>query len=291
MSPTHLAKRVHGFDVCRHPLHRDIAGLTLMIDNYDSFTYNIVQYLAELGSTVKTVRNDEITIEQLIELKPARLVISPGMSYNGCRGRVGWSATTHCLLPVHCASSRCMIVVFSEQPLTTRSTCLRYSCHCAGPGDPRTAGISKAAIRQFAGQIPILGVCLGQQCMIEEFGGHIVQAPCIMHGKTSPVHHDGAGMYLNVENPVQVTRYHSLCGEPADLPHCFIVSATSVELAENLRADWHDKTKLQVIQGIRHKEYCMEGVQFHPESITTQHGYTMLYNFLTWNTGKWHSKQ
>lgn len=156
-----------------------------------------------------------------------------------------------------------------------------------GPGDPSTAGVSKAAIRHFAGKIPVLGVCLGQQSIIEEFGGEIVQAPCIMHGKTSPVYHDGKGLYQNVHNPVQVTRYHSLCGEPSNIPSCFIISSTSTELTENLRVDWSNKDQLQVIQGIRHKQYCMEGVQFHPESITTEHGYTMLYNFLSWTHGTW----
>jgi len=217
-----------------HPLYRPVDGVTLMIDNYDSFTYNVVQYLSELGATVTTIRNDTHTLDEIIAMNPARLVVSPG------------------------------------------------------PGSPADAGVSKAAIRHFAGKIPVLGVCLGHQSMIEEFGGLIVQAPCIMHGKTSQTQHDGLGVWKNVPNDVWVTRYHSLCGEPARVPDCFVVTSTSVEIASNLRPDWAgDKTAMLVIQGVRHREYAMEGVQFHPESITTEYGYHLLANFLTWTRGTW----
>jgi len=217
-----------------HPLYRPIDGVTLMIDNYDSFTYNIVQYLSELGATVTTIRNDTHTLDEIIALNPARLVVSPG------------------------------------------------------PGNPSTAGISKGIIRYFAGKIPVLGVCLGHQSMIEEFGGLIVQAPCIMHGKTSSTQHDGLGIWSGIPDNVLVTRYHSLCGEPQKIPSCFIVTSSSIETAGNLRKDWSgDETRMLVIQGVRHREYAMEGVQFHPESITTQYGYQMLHNFLTWTKGTW----
>ena len=183
----------------------------VMIDNYDSFTYNLVQYFGELGAQVKVYRNDEITLEQIALMKPEQLVISPG------------------------------------------------------PCTPAEAGISVPAIREFAGKIPILGVCLGHQSIGAAFGGRIVHAKRLMHGKTSPVHHLDIGVFKGLPNPVTCTRYHSLAIERESLPDCLEVTA------------WTDDGE---IMGVRHKTLAVEGVQFHPESILTEHGHAMLRNFL-----------
>ncbi|HRP95800.1 MAG TPA: aminodeoxychorismate/anthranilate synthase component II [Rhodocyclaceae bacterium] len=185
--------------------------MLLMIDNYDSFTYNLVQYFGELGARVKVYRNDEITLAQIAALAPAQLVISPG------------------------------------------------------PCTPAEAGISVAAIREFAGKLPILGVCLGHQSIGAAFGGRIVHARRLMHGKTSPVHHDGRGVFRGLPDPVVCTRYHSLAIERETLPDCLEVTA------------WTDDGE---IMGVRHKSLPVEGVQFHPESILTEHGHELLGNFL-----------
>ena len=185
--------------------------MLLMIDNYDSFTYNLVQYFGELGAQVKVYRNDEITLEQIALMKPEQLVISPG------------------------------------------------------PCTPAEAGISVPAIREFAGKIPLLGVCLGHQSIGAAFGGKIVHAKRLMHGKTSPVHHEDVGVFKGLPNPVTCTRYHSLAIERESLPDCLEVTA------------WTDDGE---IMGVRHKTLAVEGVQFHPESILTEHGHAMLKNFL-----------
>lgn len=185
--------------------------MILMIDNYDSFTYNLVQYLGELGAKLEVHRNDRITPEEIEEMGPERIVISPG------------------------------------------------------PCTPREAGISVAVIRRFSGRIPILGVCLGHQCMGEAFGGKVVRAPYLMHGKTSEVFHDGRTIYEGIENPFVATRYHSLIVERKTLPDCFEISS---------------ETKDGIIMGLRHKECDVEGVQFHPEAILTKQGKRLLGNFL-----------
>lgn len=185
--------------------------MILMIDNYDSFTYNLVQYLGELGEDLKVFRNDQITIPEIEKLKPSRIVISPG------------------------------------------------------PGTPADAGISKDAIKAFAGKIPILGVCLGEQSIAEVFGGKVLRAKRLMHGKTSEIHHDGKTIFIGLPNPFTATRYHSLIVEKESLPDCFEVSAKADE---------------DEIMGIRHKEFKVEGVQFHPESILTSAGKQLLGNFL-----------
>ena len=185
--------------------------MILVIDNYDSFTYNLVQYLGELGADLKTYRNDKITINEIKKLAPDKIVISPG------------------------------------------------------PGYPKDAGISISVIKEFAGKVPILGVCLGHQAIGEAFGGKIVQAKRFMHGKTSPIHHDGKTIYKGLSNPFTATRYHSLLVERASLPECLEISA------------WTDQEE---IMGVRHKEYKIEGIQFHPESILTAEGKKLLGNFL-----------
>ena len=185
--------------------------MLLMIDNYDSFTYNLVQYFAELGQTVEVYRNDEITLEEIAERAPAYLVISPG------------------------------------------------------PCSPSEAGISVAAISHFAGKLPSLGVCLGHQSIGQAFGGRIVHAQQLMHGKTSPIHHRNVGVFANLPNPVTCTRYHSLVIERDSLPDCLEVTA------------WTEDGE---IMGVRHTSLAIEGVQFHPESILTEHGHAMLKNFL-----------
>ena len=185
--------------------------MLLFIDNYDSFTYNIVQYFAELGQEISVRRNDDITLDEIAELQPQYLVIGPG------------------------------------------------------PCSPKEAGISVPALRRFAGQIPILGVCLGHQAIGEAFGGRIVRAQELMHGKVSPVHHNGGGVFAGLPNPVNCTRYHSLAVERASLPECLAVTA------------WTDDGE---IMGLRHKQYAVEGVQFHPEALLTEHGHDMLANFL-----------
>ena len=185
--------------------------MLLMIDNYDSFTYNLVQYFGELGEDVRVFRNDEITVKEIASLKPDRLVVSPG------------------------------------------------------PCSPAEAGISVAAIRAFAGKIPLLGVCLGHQSIGAAFGGKIMHAKQLMHGKTSPVHHAAAGVFRGLPDPFTATRYHSLAIERASLPACLEVTA------------WTDDGE---IMGVRHKDFQVEGVQFHPESIRTEHGHRLLKNFL-----------
>jgi anthranilate synthase component 2 len=185
--------------------------MLLMIDNYDSFTYNLVQYFGELGADVKVFRNDEITLEQLVLIKPAQLVISPG------------------------------------------------------PCTPTEAGISVPVIRELAGKIPILGVCLGHQSIGAAFGGRIIHAKRLMHGKTSPVYHEGQGVFRGLPNPVTCTRYHSLAIERESMPDELEVTA------------WTDDGE---IMGVRHKRLAVEGVQFHPESILTEHGHALLKNFL-----------
>ncbi len=182
-----------------------------MIDNYDSFTYNLVQYLGELGAAVKVYRNDEVTLGQIAALAPERLVISPG------------------------------------------------------PCTPAEAGVSVAAIREFAGKLPILGVCLGHQSIGAAFGGKVVHARRPMHGKVSPVLHKNAGVFAGLPNPLDCTRYHSLAIERDSLPACLDVTA------------WTEDGE---IMGVRHREMDVEGVQFHPESILTQHGHDLLRNFL-----------
>jgi anthranilate synthase component 2 len=185
--------------------------MLLMIDNYDSFTYNIVQYFGELGEDVHTVRNDEITLEQIAELNPDRICVSPG------------------------------------------------------PKSPKDAGVSVDVLREFAGKKPILGVCLGHQAIGEAFGGKIIRAKQVMHGKTSKIAHTGEGVFRGLPSPFTVIRYHSLAIERASLPSCLEVTA------------WTDDGE---IMGVRHKEFDIEGVQFHPESILSEHGHAMLKNFL-----------
>ncbi|SMN11198.1 Anthranilate synthase, amidotransferase component @ Para-aminobenzoate synthase, amidotransferase component [uncultured Candidatus Thioglobus sp.] len=187
-----------------------------MIDNYDSFTYNLVQYFGELGQEVVVYRNDEITIKQIEELAPEFLVISPG------------------------------------------------------PCTPNEAGISIEAIRHFAGKIPMLGVCLGFQAMAQTFGGKIIGAKKIMHGKISSIKHLKKGVFAHLKNPLNATRYHSLVAEQISLPECFEITAWTED----------EQGKMDEIMGIRHKELLIEGVQFHPESILTEQGHEMLDNFL-----------
>ena len=181
-----------------------------MIDNYDSFTYNLVQYLGELGEQVVVHRNDEITLDEIAAMKPARIVVSPG------------------------------------------------------PCTPNEAGVSVPLIKQFAGEIPILGVCLGHQSIGQAFGGRIIHAQELMHGKTSQIHHKGEGVFKDLPNPYRATRYHSLVIERASLPDCLEITA------------WTDDGE---IMGVRHKALAVEGVQFHPESILTEHGHALLQNF------------
>ena len=185
--------------------------MLVMIDNYDSFTYNLVQYFGELKQEVNVFRNDELTVNELAELSPDYIVISPG------------------------------------------------------PKTPDDAGISMAAIKHFAGKIPVLGVCLGHQSIGQVFGGKVVHAQQIMHGKTSMVSHNGEGLFRELENPFQATRYHSLVIEKASMPDCLEVTA------------WTDDGE---VMAVRHKSLAVEGVQFHPESIVTQHGHDLLRNFL-----------
>ncbi|RRD88563.1 aminodeoxychorismate/anthranilate synthase component II [Conchiformibius steedae] len=186
--------------------------MLLFIDNYDSFTYNIVQYLAQLGQEVKVLRNDDIDLDGIANLRPNYLLIGPG------------------------------------------------------PCSPKEAGISVAAMRRFAGEIPILGVCLGHQTIGEAFGGKVVRAKTLMHGKTSPVFHHGTGVFRDLPNPVVCTRYHSLVIERESLPDCLEITA------------WTEDGE---IMGVRHRDYAVEGVQFHPEGLLTEHGHEMLQNFLT----------
>lgn len=186
-------------------------GTVLMIDNYDSFTYNLVQYLGELGADLKVVRNDAIDVPGARALRPAAVVISPG------------------------------------------------------PCTPREAGISVTLIREMAGELPILGVCLGHQCIGEAFGGKVVRAWRLMHGKTSPVFHDGKTLFEGLPNPFEAMRYHSLVVEADSIPSCLEISAHTAE---------------GEVMGLRHREHFVEGVQFHPESIGTDDGKALLRNFL-----------
>ncbi|CAO1665927.1 anthranilate synthase component II [Vreelandella maris] len=192
------------------------ARKVVMIDNYDSFTFNIVQYLGELGAKVITYLNDDITIEQIEALAPTHLVVSPG------------------------------------------------------PCTPNEAGISMAAIEHFAGKLPILGVCLGHQAIGQVFGGKVVRAPQVMHGKTSAVLHANQGVFEGLDNPVEVTRYHSLVVDKASLPDCLEVTAWTGD----------DDVTPGLVMGFRHCELDIEGVQFHPESILTRQGHELLANFL-----------
>ena len=190
--------------------------MLLMIDNYDSFTWNLVQYFAELGAEVKVVRNDEYTVPELLAMQPERVVISPG------------------------------------------------------PCTPNEAGVSLAAIKAFAGLVPILGVCLGHQSIGQVFGGEVVRANVPMHGKTSPVYHHNQGVFTGLNNPLTATRYHSLVVAPQSLPAELVVTAwTQTEQGE-----------LEAIMGVQHQTLNIEGVQFHPESILTEQGHALLANFL-----------
>src|SRR5574344_1808830 len=190
--------------------------MLLMIDNYDSFTFNLVQYFGELGAEVKVVRNDELTVEQIRALNPERIVVSPG------------------------------------------------------PCTPNEAGVSLAVIREFAGRLPLLGVCLGHQSIGQAFGGEVVRARVAMHGKTSPVFHQDQGVFEGLANPLTVTRYHSLVVRRESLPDCLEITAWT-QLEDG---------SVDEIMGLRHKTLNVEGVQFHPESILTQQGHELLANFL-----------
>ncbi|ACE84427.1 anthranilate synthase component II [Cellvibrio japonicus] len=190
--------------------------MILMIDNYDSFTYNLVQYLGELKADVKVVRNDEISIAEIAALAPEKIVISPG------------------------------------------------------PCTPNEAGVSVEAIKTFAGKIPLLGVCLGHQSIGQAFGGKVIRAPYVMHGKTSAVYHNNTGVFRGLNNPFQATRYHSLVVEKATLPECLEITAWTQ----------NEDGSMGEIMGVKHKTLAVEGVQFHPESILTEHGHDMLRNFL-----------
>ncbi len=190
--------------------------MLLMIDNYDSFTYNLVQYFGELGSEVKVVRNDELDLPAIEALKPERIVISPG------------------------------------------------------PCTPKEAGISVPVIEAFAGRVPLLGVCLGHQSIGQAFGGRIVHAREVMHGKLSSIHHADTGVFSGLANPFQATRYHSLVIDKASLPECFEITAWTLR----------DNGDMDEIMGVRHKGLDVQGVQFHPESILTEHGHQLLRNFL-----------
>ena len=188
-----------------------------MIDNYDSFTFNLVQYLGELGAEVETHRNDTLAVEDIEAIAPSHIVISPG------------------------------------------------------PCTPNEAGISMAVIRHFAGKLPILGVCLGHQAIGQVYGGRVVRAPQVMHGKTSKIRHRGQGVFTGLDDPLEVTRYHSLVVEADALPACLEVTAWTDE----------DDVTPGLIMGFRHRELDVEGVQFHPESILTRQGHELLANFLT----------
>jgi anthranilate synthase component 2 len=190
--------------------------MLLMIDNYDSFTYNLVQYFAELGEEVKVVRNDELDVAGIAALQPARIVISPG------------------------------------------------------PCTPNEAGVSLAVLSAFAGRVPMLGVCLGHQSLGQAFGGRVIRAGRIMHGKTSPIRHAGQGVFAGIPDGFEATRYHSLVVERETLPDCLEMTAWTE----------HADGSIEEIMGLRHREHAIQGVQFHPESILTQHGHAMLKNFL-----------
>ena len=190
--------------------------MLLMIDNYDSFTYNLVQYFGELGQEVKVVRNDALSVDEISALAAERIVISPG------------------------------------------------------PCTPDQAGVSLEVLDRLSGKLPILGVCLGHQSLGQAFGGKVIRAKSIMHGKTSPIHHSGVGVFVGLPSPFQATRYHSLVVEKESLPDCLEITAWT----EN------DDGSFDEIMGLRHRTLAVEGVQFHPESILTEHGHAMLKNFL-----------
>ncbi|MFQ5508432.1 MAG: anthranilate synthase component II [Leptospirillia bacterium] len=191
--------------------------MIVMIDNYDSFTYNLVQYLGELGQEIRVFRNDRVTLGEIEALEPDRIVISPG------------------------------------------------------PCSPKEAGISKAVVSHFAGKLPILGVCLGHQSIGEVFGGDVVRADRLMHGKTSLIHHDGKGVFAGLDNPFEATRYHSLIIKRETLPEDQLIVTA-----------WTDEGE---IMGVRHTTYAIEGVQFHPESILTRAGHDLLSNFIAMEEG------
>ena len=190
--------------------------MLLMIDNYDSFTYNVVQYLGELGAEVHVVRNDQIAVEDIAALAPEKIVLSPG------------------------------------------------------PCTPNEAGISMAVIQEYAGKVPLLGICLGHQSIGQVFGGNVVRARKVMHGKTSAIHHRGEGVFAGLSQPFEATRYHSLVVERDSLPECLEVTAWT----------HNESGEVDEIMGLRHRELAVEGVQFHPESILTAHGHDLLRNFL-----------
>jgi anthranilate synthase component 2 len=207
--------RAGGF-ILSGPFRAGASPMLLMIDNYDSFTYNLVQYFGELGQDVKVVRNDALTVAEIAALKPERIVISPG------------------------------------------------------PCTPNEAGVSLEVLEKLSGTVPILGVCLGHQSLGQAFGGEVVRARTIMHGKTSPIRHKGVGVFAGLPDPFEATRYHSLVVRRESLPDCLEVTA------------WTENADGSVdeIMGLRHRTLPVEGVQFHPESILTQHGHDMLRNFL-----------
>ena len=186
--------------------------MLLLIDNYDSFTYNLYQYLGELGAEIRVVRNDQVTAEEALAMRPERIVISPG------------------------------------------------------PGTPDQAGVTLDLIRRAAGRVPLLGVCLGHQALGQVFGGRVVRAPSLMHGKTSPIHHDGRTVFAGLPDPFVATRYHSLIVDRASVPECLEVSAWTAD---------------GIVMGLRHRALPLEGVQFHPESILTAPGRDLLRNFLS----------
>ncbi len=196
--------------------------MLLMIDNYDSFTWNVVQYLGELEADVRVIRNDELSLEEVLALDPERVVISPG------------------------------------------------------PCAPQQAGVSVEVVRALAGKKPLLGICLGHQSIGEAFGGNIIRAGRVMHGKTSEIHHDGRGVFADLPSPFTATRYHSLVIDQETLPDCLEVSAWTQ----------HPDGRREEIMGVRHREHCVEGVQFHPESILSEHGHALLRNFLNMNSEK-----
>ena len=190
--------------------------MLLMIDNYDSFTWNVVQYLGELKADVRVIRNDELSVDEIIALQPERIVISPG------------------------------------------------------PCTPNEAGVSLEIITRLAGKLPILGVCLGHQSIGQALGGKVVRARQVMHGKVSPIYHNAHGVFANLPSPFNATRYHSLIIEKASLPDCLEMTAWTQ----------HDDGSVDEIMGVRHKNFILEGVQFHPESILSEHGHALLKNFL-----------
>ena len=196
--------------------------MLLMIDNYDSFTFNLVQYFGELGEDVRVIRNDEMTLPALRALRPSAIVISPG------------------------------------------------------PGTPDDAGVSLEVLQRLGGEVPVFGVCLGHQSIGQAFGGKVIRAKQIMHGKTSPIRHAGKGVFAGLPDPFEATRYHSLVVEQSSLPDCLEVTAWTE----------HADGSIDEIMGLRHRTLPIEGVQFHPESILTEHGHAMLRNFLSQSLSK-----